>query len=97
MTSKDLITIVVLILGLFLIASLFILITRGKLKREMWPLIFGAGAGLYMFVSSMTFSIFLRPVSEIVDYTISNVLWALAFGAMGYFGGRMIVRRVRKK
>lgn len=97
MTQEDLITIVMLIFGLFLIAILFIFITRGKLKLEMWPRIFGIGAGIYMFISSMAFSMFLKPISEFGDYTISNVLSSLAFGIIGYFGGRIIVRRAQNK
>jgi len=49
-----------------------------------------------MFVASMTASIFLRPISEFVDYTIENLFWTLALGIMGYFSGRKIARDSRK-
>jgi len=58
--------------------------------------IFGVGTGVYMFVASMTASIFLRPISEFVDYTIENLFWTLALGIMGYFSGRKIARDSRK-
>lgn len=97
MTSEDFITIVMLVLGLFLVAILLILIKQGKLKLEMWPRLLGIGAGAYMLISSMVFSIFLRPISKFVDYTISNILWSLTFGIIGYLGGRIIVRRAQNK
>jgi hypothetical protein len=97
MPSKDLITIVMLIVGLVWVTIFVVLIKLGRLKLEMWPRFFGIGAGVYMFISSMAFNILLRPRSEFMDYTISNVLWSLAFGIMGYFGGRIIVHNTQKK
>ncbi len=92
MKPIDLISIILLIPGLFLATAMYILIKRGKLKLVMWPRIFGISGGLYMFLSSMITSILLRPASEIVEYTITNFIWSLALGIVGYFGGRMLVR-----
>jgi hypothetical protein len=96
MTWKDLITVFMLILGLFWGTGMLILLKRNKSKLETWPHIFGVGTGVYMFVASMTASIFLRPISEFVDYTIENLFWTLALGIMGYFSGRKIARDSRK-
>jgi len=93
MKQIDLISIVLLILALFLATVTQILIKRGKLKPEMWPRVFGLGAGAFMFLSSMIASILLRPISEIVDYTVTNFFWSLAMGIVGYIGGRMFARR----
>ncbi len=97
MTLEDLITTVMLILGLVWITTLLVLIKLGKLKLEMWPRILGIGGGLYTFVCLMTFSILLRPISEFMDYTVTNTLWSLAIGIVGYFGGHRIVRSSQNK
>ncbi|MGI0016662.1 MAG: hypothetical protein ACREBU_24830 [Nitrososphaera sp.] len=93
MAPIDLITMILLIVVLFLAAIVSILIKRGKLKPVIWPRVFGIGAGVFMFVSSMIASILLRPISEIVDYTVTNFFWSLAMGIVGYFGGRSLARR----
>ena len=97
MSSKDVITIVRLILGLVWLTIVLVLIKRGKMKLEMWPPTLGIGAGVYAFVASMIESIILRPTSEFVNYTITSLLSALAFGIFGYFGGRILVRNAQNK
>lgn len=97
MASKDLITIVMLILGLVWVTIVLVLMKLGKIKLEMWPPTLGIGAGVFAFAASMIESIILRPTSEFVDYTIANLLSALIFGIIGYFGGRIIVRNAQKK
>ncbi len=94
----DLITIVMLIVGLFLVIIMQILIKRGKLKPEMWPRVVGVGTGIFMFIGSMATCILLRPISQIVDYTVESFFWSLALGVVAYFGGRNLAnRRLDKK
>jgi len=97
MTPKDLITIVVLIFGLVWGTIMLILWRRRKTKPKTWPHLLGIGVGIYMLVSSMTASILLRPISEFVNYTITNFILSLAIGAVSYFSGRMIARRAQDK
>jgi hypothetical protein len=92
----DLISIVMLIIGLFLAIIMYILIRRGNLKTETWPRVGGIGAGIFMFVGLMITSILLRPISEIVNYTVTNLFWSLAFGIVAYFGGRKLARDRKK-
>jgi hypothetical protein len=97
MTLINLINVVVVILGLFLATKIHFHIKRGKLIPETWPRLFGIGAGAVMFVQSMIGSILRVPLSEIVEYTVSNFIWSLAFGIVVYIGGRTLARRVRDK
>jgi hypothetical protein len=97
MSPIDLISIVLFILGLFLATVTHILIKRGKLKPETWPRVFGIGTGAFIFIGSMIGSILRRPLSEIVDYTVTNFFWSLAFGIVGYIGGLSLERRLREK
>ena len=97
MTPEDLITMVVLIVGLFLAMIMYVLLKRKKLKAATLPRIFGVSAGVYAFVVFMVFSILLRPVSELVHNTFTNLLSSLAFGIAGYIGGRRIARYYKDK
>jgi hypothetical protein len=96
MTPIDLISILLLIPGLFLAVVAHILIRQGKLKPKTWPRVLGVGGGVYMFVSSMVTSVLLRPISEFVDYTIASFLLSLVLGIVGYFSGRELARRFGK-
>jgi hypothetical protein len=91
MTPIDLITIAELIVGLFLVSTMVILFRLGKLKIATLPHILGVGAGIFGFVSLMMTSIFLRPSSDLVDYTVTNFLLSLVGGILAYVSGRMIV------
>jgi len=97
MTPRDLITIVMLIVGLFLAIVMYVLLKRKKLKAAALPRIFGVGIGIYAFVLFMVSSILLRPLSELVSYTITNLFSALVFGIVGYIGGRTIARHYQDR
>ncbi|SRR6266545_654155 len=97
MTPEDLITTVLLIVGLFLAIVMYVLLKRKKLKAAALPRIFGVGVGVYAFVGLMVSSTLLRPLSESVNYTITNLFSALAFGIAGYIGGREIARYYKDK
>jgi hypothetical protein len=83
---------IALTLGLIWGTVMFILWRRNKPK--LWPRIFGIGAGVYMFVLLMTGSMLLRPISEFVDYTITNFLLSLPAGIVAYFSARKIARNM---
>lgn len=74
-----------------------ILFRRNKLKPELWPRILGFAAGMYAFSSLMTARILREPISEFVDYAITNLFWSLPFGVIGYLTGREYARRRDKK
>ena len=93
MEPIDLITIIGLIVGFFLVAVMYVLLKRRILKPKMLPRVLGIGVGLYAFVSMMTISLLLRPVSEVVDYTIENFFWSLVLAIAAYFNGRELARR----
>jgi len=97
MKTIDLITMGQLILGVVWGTVMLILLRRNKSKPNMWPLIFGVGVGVLGFVLLMTGSILLRPISEFIDYTITNFFWSLAGGIVGYFSGRRIARLMQDK
>jgi len=63
MNLEDLLTIIILIPGLFLAVAIYILLKRKKLKAKALPRVFAIGSGVYALVGSMIFSIFLRPIS----------------------------------
>jgi hypothetical protein len=86
-----------LVLGLLLAIVMYILLKRKKLKAAALPHIIGVGAGIYVFVSFMVYSTLLRPFSEFVNYTITNFFSSLAFGIVGYIGGRRIARNYHDK
>jgi hypothetical protein len=94
MDLKDLITIIGLIIGLFLVAILYILLKRRKIKAKALPRALAIGAGVYTFVCSMTFNILLEPISAFANYTINNIFLSLLFGAIGYFSGRRFARNM---
>ena len=94
MDLKDLLTIVMLIPGLFLAVIMYVLLKRKKLKAKALPHILAIGAGIYTLVCSMIFSIFLRPISEFANYTITNLFWSLVFAAIGYLNGRSFARNM---
>jgi len=97
MVTEDLITIILLIIGLFLVIIFLIFTKRGKLKIEMWPRVFGIGGAIYTFVSLMTMSILLSPISEFVNYTTTNLFWSIVFGIVGYIGGLSFVRNAKNQ
>ena len=85
------------ILALFWAIVTFILFRRNKSKPELWPRFFGFGAGMYAFSSLMTASILREPISEFVDYTITNLFLSLPFGIISYLTGRAYARRRENK
>ncbi len=97
MTPEDLITMVMLSVGLFLVIVMYVLLKLKKLKVTALPRILGVGAGVYVFVSFMVSSIFLRPLSELVNYTITNLLSSLVFGIAGYISGRTLARHYQDR
>jgi hypothetical protein len=97
MNLMDLITMVMLILWLFLATILHVLIRGGKLKSETWPRVFAVGTGVFMFVGLMITSILLRPMSEIVDHTVTNFFLSFAFSIVVYFGSRTLASRHQDK
>jgi len=97
MKPIDLITVLLLIPVIPLAVVVHILIRQGKFKPKAWPRALGIGGGVYMFVSSMATSILLRPTSEFVDYTITNLFWSLAMGIVLYFTAGMLARRRENK
>ncbi len=97
MKPIDLITVILLIPVIPLAVIVHILIRRGKFQPKMWPRALGIGGGVYMFVSSMATSMLLRPTSEFVDYTVTNLFWSLAVGIVAYFTGRELARRIENK
>jgi cation transporter-like permease len=90
----DLITIIGLISGLFLVMVTLVLLKRKNLKAKALPYVFGVGGWIYAFISMMTASMLLRPISEFVNYAIENLFWSLALGIVGYIGGRGIARNM---
>jgi hypothetical protein len=94
MEPIDLISIVGLIVSFPLALVGYFLLKQRKRKRKMLPRISGFGAGIYMFVFSMSASLLTRPTSEFAKYTITSILWSLAFGIMGYIGGHRIARNM---
>ena len=75
----------------------FILFRRNKSKPELWSRIFGFGAGMYAFSSLMIASILREPLSEFVDYTITNLFLSLPIGIISYLTGRAYARRRENK
>lgn len=94
MEPIDLISIVGLIVGFPLAIAMHVLIKQRKINGKMLPLILGIGAGIYMFVFSMSASLLTRPISEFANYTIANIVLSFALGIMGYIGGRRIARNM---
>ena len=94
MEPIDLITIVGLIVGFFLVAIMYVSLKRKKLNAKALPRILGIGTWIYGFVSMMTTSMLLRPLSEFVDYTIENLFWSLALSTVAYFSGRKFARNM---
>ncbi len=90
---------IALIFGLLWAIVTFILvrIKRNKSKLKTWPLIFGIGTGVYMFVSIMTASILLRPRSEFVEHLATGLFLSLVVGIVGYISGHMLARRRENK
>jgi hypothetical protein len=89
-----LITIIIIIPGLFLAVAMYLPLKRKKLKAKVLPRILAIGTGVYTFVGSMIFDIFLRPISEFASYTINNIFLSLMFGIIGYIRGRKIARNM---
>jgi hypothetical protein len=96
MTSKDLITIFTLIFALVLIILILVLIKRYKLKPETWPYLAGLGSGVYLFVPLMIQSIINRPLSELPNYTVTNLILSLAVSIAVYLMFHEIVVRSKR-
>ncbi len=91
------IDVIALTFGLLWAIVTFILIRRNKSNPKTWARIFGIGIGVYIFVSAVTASILLRPLSEFVDNLIINLFLSLVAGTVGYISGRMLARRRENK
>lgn len=85
------------IFGLFWGIAMYILLKQNKSKPELWPRISGFGVGVYAFLSLMTASILREPISEFVDYTITNLFLSLPLGIISYLTGRAYARRRENK
>ena len=97
MTSKDLISVFMPIFGLILIIVILILVRRYKLKPETWPYIASIGSGVYLYVPLMIESIMNRPQTQLLNYTITNLIFSLVISIVIYFMFRMIVVNIEKK
>jgi quinol-cytochrome oxidoreductase complex cytochrome b subunit len=98
MTPKNWITIAELITGAIWITAMLVIWRKNKSKPKMWSRIFGAGVTVYMLVLTLIGIIRpTRPISQLLDYTISNFFWSLFMGGIAYFGGHMVARRFEKK
>ena len=86
-----------LIFGLVWALVTFVLLKRNNSKPSTWAPILGIGIGVYIFVMLMTGSILRKPISEFLDYTITNFSLALPLGIIGYFTGRGYARRRENK
>lgn len=93
MATIDLLSIITLIYGLLFTTGGLILYRRSQSKPEVLPRLIGFGAGLYLFVSLMTGSMLERPITQIVDYLVTNTFLSLGFGLVGYISGRKLARR----
>ncbi len=78
MTPLALITVILLAFGLALAIATYVLAKRNKLGPGMWPRILGIGALAFGFGSLMISGILLRPLSELLDYTLTNCSGAWA-------------------
>ena len=90
----DLITIIGLIIGLFLVIAMHILLKRKKIRAESLPRILGIGTWVYGFTSLMATCILLRPRTEFMNYTIESLFWSLPLGVIAYFSGRKFARNM---
>jgi len=81
------------IFGLFWGLVTYILLKQNKSKPKLWPRILGFGIGMFAFLSLMIASMLREPISEFVDYTITNLFLSLPFGIIGYLTGREYARR----
>ena len=96
MKTIDLITILTIAYGILFVIVGLILFRRSRPKPKILPWLTGIGVGLYSFASLMTGSILQRPTTQIVDYTITDILLSLGFGVVGYIGGRRLANRFLK-
>jgi hypothetical protein len=85
------------IFGLFWGLLIYIVLKLNKSKPKLWPRILGFGVGMYAFLSLMTASILREPISEFLDYAITNLFLSIPFGLIGYLAGREYARRKGNK
>lgn len=93
MDSKDIGSIVFLVIGLTLAIIWYVLVSRGVLKPKIWPRVLAIGAGVSLFLPLMISSILSRRAGSIIDYTATNCLLTAFFVSMVYIGGRLLQRR----
>lgn len=93
----DLITTVGLVIGLILTIVVFSLIRQSKLKPEMFPRVLGIGTTVYGFALLMTASLLLRPLSDFINYTLTNYLLVAALGIVAYISGYIMKRRQKNR
>jgi hypothetical protein len=94
---RDFITISQLILGVIWGTAILIFLRRNQSKPKLWPRIFGIGTALFMIILSILGAFEPKPISELVDYMISNIFWSLIVGVIAYFSGRILARRFGNK
>jgi quinol-cytochrome oxidoreductase complex cytochrome b subunit len=95
--STDFISISQLILAVAWGTAMLIFLRRNKSNPKLWPRIFGIGAAIFMIILSVLGTLKPKPVSELMDYIISNFFWSLVVGVIAYFSGRILVRRFGSK
>lgn len=86
-----------LILGVIWGVAILIILRRNRSKPKLWPPIFGVGGAVFMCMLSILGALQPKPMSELVDYMISNFFWALVVGVIACFSGRMLMRRFGNK
>jgi drug/metabolite transporter (DMT)-like permease len=88
-------TVLALIYGLLFAVIGLILFRRSESKPKALPWITGICAGFCMFVSLMTGSMLRESITQIANYTLTNILMSLGFGLVGYISGQKLARRIK--
>lgn len=97
MKPIDSISFIFLGIGLVLVALTHVAVRTGYLTPAKWPAYLGIGGGLFAFASLMAGSILLEPVSNMLRDAVTNLIWAVLIGGMGFWAGRILQRRSRNR
>ncbi len=93
MSFIDLITLITLGYGVISMSIGVYVFRRGGSSPKIFPKLFGVGSGLFLFASLMTASGLSRPRSDILWYTVSNLVLALCMAVVAYISGWILRRR----
>jgi hypothetical protein len=96
MTTKDLITLIGLVTGLIWVGVFYVLVKREILTARTMPWALTITSAVFAFTLLMTGSVLSRPLTDVFEYTVTNLVGTLGISLGGFITARGIAKKMKK-